>query len=129
MDLANLVRYEEAVPLQLRHPVTGKPIGATFYVRHIDCDAALAVVDRHEGERRLESITDRAVKSSMDRTAEMAAACISGWEWGDASFDGAQPEWSPEAALAVLRKAKWIAPQVVGIATKIANFTETSKRG
>lgn len=128
MDLGSLVRYEEAVPLEVRHPVTGKPIGATFMVRHIDCDAALAVNDRHEAERRLEQLTDKPVKTSSDRSVELAAACVSGWDWGETTFNGDKPEWSPEAALAVIRKAKWIAPQVVSVATKIANFTETSKR-
>lgn len=115
MDISQLVQYERAFPLELKHPVTGEKVGVTFNVRHIDCSAATAVVDRQSAGEVLEA-------SSTDRSLEVLAACIESWDWGKHTFNGEKLELTPENALLVLKSSPWINRQVLAATGRIANF-------
>ena len=120
MAISDIVQYEREFPLELKHPKTGKTIGVTLMVRHVDCEAATAV-----GERMAAGILgDDTDKASTQ--IDLYAACISGWDWGGQEFENGKGvlEYSPENARYVMKhpSAKWIVRQVMVAVSKIGNF-------
>jgi hypothetical protein len=121
MGIADIVQYEREFPLELKHPKTGKPIGVTFYVKHIDCGAATAVVER----RMMPAVLGES-KSRISSTLEPYAACVSSWDWGKQEFEDGKGvlEMTPENALYVLETAHWIGRAVMDASSNIGNFTK-----
>ena len=117
--IADIVSYEREFPLELVHPSTGKKIGVTFWVKHIDCEAATKV-SRERAAQPLDN-------GSPQKEHEQYVACVSRWDWGDKEFEagGGVLEFSPEKVSYVLHHpgAKWITAQVRNAVLKIGNFT------
>lgn len=111
MDLANFIDYDRGHPVELAFE--GKPTGVTFYVAHMQCDAAMAA-------------SDQAEKDGLGKTEtglRVMAACITDWDWGENKFNGEVPKFTPEKALEVLRRIKWATDQISDAAINKANFT------
>lgn len=125
IDVSTLVQYEREYPLQIKHPATGRPLGITFFVRHIDCDAANEMVKRQAAAKVLASEGEDPPGSDH---RDIYAACIARWDWGGNSYKGkVNPELSLEAACMVMRdqQCAWMLRQVMEAVQKIGNFTDT----
>lgn len=117
--ISELVAYEREYPLELTHPKTGKKLGITFWVKHIDCAASTRAAKVSAAEIMGDA--------EADHEFRQYAACISRWDWGSNEFEPGKgaPEFSPEEAMRVLHHpdCKWIVAQVRNAVIKIGNFT------
>lgn len=128
-DIFDLLNYEREFPLPLKHPVTNKPIGVTFTVKHRDCEAAQAASNaqleagfaRAASGEKLDP--KQAAKEATSRGLRILAACVTGWDWGEYDFKGEALEFSLENVTRVLSEAHWIHDQVDEGVGKVENFT------
>lgn len=126
MDLANIIRYETPVALDLIDPTTREKVGVTFYVKHVDCEAATEAKGRQEDSALLAALSDKPTPAG-DSNKQILAACIDSWDWGEHTFQGEVPVLSMEKAVEVFKAAPWIQAAVLKKVTVIANFTGASK--
>jgi len=119
--IADLVDYEREHELKLIIQTTGREIGVTFWLMHIDCKA----VDGLRERRRAVNILGPDQVSERNERIEDLAACVSRWDWGDNEFEKGKgaPELNLDNAYDVLSRSKWIASQVLAAVYKLENFT------
>ncbi len=120
-------------PVELKHPVTGEPVGITFHVAPFQADATADWWIRTTAQMERLNAGDNEI--SGDRMAEIdaqaiirrAAASIRKWEWNGKSFGalGADPACTAANKLAVLSDpgASWIVDQVFLAGAQVENFT------
>lgn len=127
MDLATIIKPDAVYRLNLKHPITGKPIGSVFGIRSFESDEVQQAT-RKSTDMVLAKRDQRIYASEVEETTlERTAASIAWWDWGDNKLDGEQPEFTHENVCDVLRKYGWIYEQVVTASSTRANFTEGSK--
>ncbi len=116
MDLANLDNKktrEDGVPVDIRHPVSGKLLGLRIWVASQDSERVTSVRNQLADER----IQDmRETISAQEQTAygeRLLAAAIVRWEFSDdLTIDGGVPDCTPENAQSILRRFPFVADQV-----------------
>jgi len=136
MDLSKVVVYDETFPVEIKHRVTGKPVGLTIHV------ASFESVDAQKSERKVQSARMReqfkAAEAGGDPTAidftevqfdalvAKAIAAVKDWDWGDNEFGdlGVNPPCTEENKRKVFLhpNAVWILDQVVSAGSRIENF-------
>jgi hypothetical protein len=124
MDISTIVA--EARTIEIKHPVTGEPIGLRVTLRPDSADEVQAVKRKLVNER-----LRRDLKPSAERIEEngylLLDASISGWEWdGDLTFEGSKPELSPKNLRKVLKRLTWMRDQIDTELGNDAAFFENS---
>lgn len=137
-DLSTLVVYDNAFPVKLVHPQTGKEIGITINIVSFDSERVVRANRIVEGDRwRVQfqnedgKLTPEQVVDFIDR-AERATlvAAIDSWDFGDHSFDkldaSSEPTEENRAYLINHPNAKWVRAQLLAAGNNLGNFTPVS---
>lgn len=124
---AGVSRQEEGIPVDIRHPATGKPLGITITVASYESERVKAVA-REMGnqlllqQRRNPKKAD-SVEAHEERTFRIALAAIIGWE--GVEMAGKPLPFSRENARTVLERYPFIAEQIDAAAGDRAAFFAT----
>jgi hypothetical protein len=127
VDLAT-IRSRLQAEVDLRHPVSGKLLGATVTLASPDHPARRqARMDIARAQREQGEIDDETALELVDDAAvEFLARIIFGWS--GIKVDGEPIEYSAAAARALLRQEpmRWLVNQLLNEAARTENFIETS---
>jgi hypothetical protein len=133
-DISSLVKYEQSFALKIVHPHTRKDTGMVFQIRHRDCDAAQAVVERHmmadmeEAANGTRPGPSELACRAPKRAVERLAACVDGWDWGEDpdgkpnTYNGENLSYTKENAVMVLSETHWLHDAVLAGVNNLENF-------
>ena len=136
MNIGNLVNYEASHVYELEDVVTGEGLGVTFTLISEKADAPKAVA-RHHIDGRLAKKKNKPITSKESElfSLDTLAASITGWDWGDETFEfdieGDGDLVAQDLAFSVanvkniLTLAPWIADQLREEVNDIENFTKS----
>lgn len=126
MDLETLDTAKGAndgATLDLKHPTTGEPIGASINLLGADSDAykqKTIELQRRHMERLRRNSKYRRSPEEMDADAtELLAAVTTGW---DLEVGGQRPAFSVATAVSIYARFKWIREQVDEFVAERGNF-------
>lgn len=136
MDIANLVGYEDAFPVELYHLVTREPVGITVNVISMESDTVvnkLREFDKRKiAEYRKAGTAIEDIDFSDERAEVILAACIHSWDFGGQSFGdlGVNPECTDAAKQYVIKhkNARWIRDQISEGCANLENFIKASAK-
>lgn len=140
MDLSKVVQYDEAFPVEIKHRITGEPVGLTIYVSSFEGEDAMRAERRVAGQRMQQHyLAQQSGKSSADvnladlqndADREKAIDAVKGWEWADGLlWNGSAPPDCDDAGkreVLLHPNAGWILAQVINAGKSIENFTGPS---
>lgn len=120
-------RKEDGVPVELKHPATGQPLGITITVASYESERVKAVARAMGNKALLQQKRNPrkadTVEAIEERTFEIACAAIVSWE--GLELDGKPLPFTRENARTVLERYPEIAEQVDTVASDRAAFFTT----
>lgn len=124
MDIGNLVNYEAPHTYELKDVVSGDGLGIIFTLTSALSDAPKAVVRHHIDSRyakkKSKPITS---KEGEELTLNTLVASVTGWDWGDNTFNDEDLSFSVANVKNILTLAPWIADQLRDEVDDIENFS------
>ena len=135
MSISSLVDYEASVPVDVTGP-DGKPLGWTWHVKSINCEAATKAQRKATAKSLAGQIkagkkgADEEVVTDMMEThlsggSDITALCVTGWDVS-AGLSKAHADEDFEFKPANVKRFMdnvWLAPQITEAANEITNFT------
>ncbi|WP_416355560.1 hypothetical protein ACLNGM_15080 [Aureimonas phyllosphaerae] len=127
-DLASLdalkSNQDEGMELQIKHPISGDPIGLTLRVSGYESDVVKRLQRKQQNER-LHKRSKKVTVEEIERAGrEVIVASVLSWQ-GDADFElDGQPigECNKEAVEALIRRFPFIGQQIDDFAGDQSNF-------
>lgn len=124
MDLSAFEVDDQPFPVEVVHPVSGKPIGLVIQVVGTD-SAAYQNIQRKLQNRRLQKWQrNRSTKMSAEQLEEeqleLLCSCIHSWT--GMVVDGKEVEFSPDAAREILVRFPFVREQIDEAIGDRANF-------
>lgn len=94
--------------VNLEHPGTGAELGLVFEMRSRHSDEVSAVSDRWEAQWSKKRGKEPSPSAKRAHSRDLILASVVGWEWEDPelTFDGEQPQFSPDTLKAWLKDKK-----------------------
>lgn len=116
---------DEGIALEIKHPVSGQPIGLTIKLLGYESETVKALQRKAANERIRNPRHVVTAEEIESRTIRMQAATIKGWAFAEGfTLDGKVPECNPTEAERLLRRFPFIAKQVDDAAADQARFLE-----
>ena len=110
MDISAISANERTI--DILHPATGEPTGLKVTLLP-GTDEKVESARRKITNRRLQSRSQKITAEQLEAEGmELLLASVSGWEWGEATLGGEQPEFSADNVRRVLKQHKWIRDQI-----------------
>lgn len=93
-DLSKLVEYDQTYPVEIKHPLTGEPIGFTISVVSDQSRPVAKAVQAEQNKRIRELVTKEGEQPSEEENQEYVEALqraaliasIVSWNWGEHTF-------------------------------------------
>lgn len=113
IDLADI--RQEPIAYEITHPKTGENLGIIVKLLPMT-DPAIKKVGRQIQDRK-NHLNARGKTLKAEEMEEfriqLCAAAIYGWEWyGDVTFNGSKPEFTPKNVHKVLSEKEWFLDQI-----------------
>ena len=134
MDIAAIARYDDAVTVDIKHPLTGEDIGISFSLVSFESERVTKAMRAIEVDRMRKALQSGDIEVSSTDAAEYIEraerekliAAVVGWNFNGNEFGdlGADPECTEENKRKVINHpgSKWIRDQLSAKGDSVRDF-------
>tara|TARA_R110002167_G_scaffold42512_13_gene129169 strand:+ start:8124 stop:8525 length:402 start_codon:yes stop_codon:yes gene_type:complete len=132
MDILGLVKSDQLFDLELKHPITEKPLGVIVKLRSSQSAEVKTVERQNQDGINLRMQKGKSLKAAaLEANAEArAAAMIESWDWQNQDLtlgEEASPECTQKNKLLLVAN-DYFFDQIIEASSNLENFTERARK-
>lgn len=140
MDIADIARYDDAVTVDIKHPLTGEDVGISFSLVSFESERVSKAMRAIEVARMRDALQSGDIEVSSEDAAEYIEraerekliAAIVGWDFNGNSFGdlGVNPDCTEENKRKVINHpgSKWIRDQLIAKGDSVRDFIKPPEK-